>query len=62
MNNLDHTDYDEVNNLIEIFNSRLNKLREFYDDGKILEEDKYIEETEEIIQEIEKLTGRYSIE
>ncbi|MFC2136887.1 hypothetical protein ACFLTE_01805 [Bacteroidota bacterium] len=62
MNNLSHSDYDEVNDLIEIFNSRMNKLKDYYDEGKILEEEKYIEDTEEIIQEIEKLTGRYSIE
>ncbi len=56
------SDHQEVNNLVEIFNSRLNKIRELYDEGMILMEDKYIEETEKIIQKIEEITGRYSIE
>jgi len=62
MNNTGRLDFNEVNNLIEIFNSRMNKIKESYNEGKILKEENYIEKTEEIIREIEKLTGKYRIE
>lgn len=48
-----------VNNLIEMFNSRMNRIKEIYENGDILNNQQYIEDTEKLIRQIEDITGEY---
>lgn len=61
MQKSDKYNIEEVQNLINIFNSRMRKIKDIYRNGNILNDNGYIEETEQIIQKIEKITGRYFI-
>lgn len=61
MQNSNDYNVEEVQNLINIFNSRMRKIKDIYKSGDILNDNGYIEETEQIIQKIEKITGRYSL-